>query len=636
VPPQRIALGLLATLLMPFANAQFVERDDSDLFGVDDFEITPNGRYAIGRENTFTSTMLVFDLLNGSPVTRRSGTTLSVPGGVAQDAIAVTNDRAVMLGSTLLILDLTVPGSPILAEVEVGQYARDLAITPDERLVIVRGGEPISGSNPGGQFVIDLATGNVLATAPGMPGGYTFQVDSVVASDTHAVVASSLAPLSPNPMTRVTIWDLGPTIPVIAYETDVTTDLAGSPNDLAIAPGGGFVALRSELEVAMVDLTGPVSSLAWRSGPLNMPGPFGSSVVDSIEATDTHIATLSRWSNGGIGAQVDVFDTSGAQYAQTIFGDPHDLTFTPAGDRLICRTSSQVVMYDMASLPAMGSALSLQDYSVLPTTHTSFGAGEDSIVATDTHVVALARDEEEAQVAVYDITGNTLEPVLEFVMPDRPIDVDLSADGETAWVSGFTYVLAIDLVLGEVVFEHDPIVGGGYPWCDGLAVGDDKVVAFGYAADPISQAIFADAGWVSIIDTFRDPVSFCAPNANSTGASSALRVTGSARVGSNDLTLWAANTPANAWGVFLVGDTTQNAISGDGIVCIAGDVGRFPAVMSNASGVARTDVNLVNMPSGGGVPMTGTTWNFQFVYRDSMAFGTGWNLSDAVAVDFVD
>ena len=505
---------------------------------------------------------------------------------------------------------------------------------------MVRGGNFVTPGNDG-LFVIDMATGLIAASAPGESEpfftGSSFDVDSAVATDRFGVVTSAIL-TQPTPRTRVTVWDLRPAsggAPVVAFETTTATDLVGVPNDLAVSPSGDFVAVRLEFAVGFIDLSGATPSLSWTRSLFNAPGPFGFSVLDSIEVTDTRIATLSRWSNGGVGAQVDVFDTVGTQFFQLLFGDPHDLAITPSGEMMVARTSSQVVLYDLVNLPSMGNDLVALDFMAMPSTHTSFGAGLDSIVASDQHVVALARIDETATVRAFDISEGRLDEGYNDLMLARPIDVELGDGGNTAWISGFTHVQSLDLRTMSLVFDFDPGFGGGYPWCDGITVSSDHVVAYGYTENPPAGFVLQDrSGWLTIVDTFRQPEVFCTPTANSTGSISAAIATGSASAASNDLTLQVSSLPARSFGRFLFGDTAiAPAAVGDGFQCIGGMVLGFPAQETTDAGVATQVVDTSTLP-GGAQFLPGNTWNFQFIHRDFSSVGPGVNLSPALEIMF--
>ena len=48
---------------------------------------------------------------------------------------------------------------------------------------------------------------------------------------------------------------------------------------------------------------------------------------------------------------MDVFDLAGHQKHDRVWGDPHDLTITPGGTRLVVRTHQLVLLYDIGNLP---------------------------------------------------------------------------------------------------------------------------------------------------------------------------------------------------------------------------------------------------------------------------------------------
>jgi len=165
-----VLLAALATELT--ASAQFATSVDLGQFGIDDVEITPDDRFAVARANELPTTVLVYDIVNGgSPIRHQSFT---FPGfartGPAQDAVLVTNERAFILGSPTYVLDLSAPGAPVLAALDLGEFPRDLALTPNGPLVVVRGGDSNAHPSGGGIHVLDVATGALLASAPGEPG----------------------------------------------------------------------------------------------------------------------------------------------------------------------------------------------------------------------------------------------------------------------------------------------------------------------------------------------------------------------------------------------------------------------------------------------------------------------------------
>jgi len=118
------------------------------------------------------------------------------------------------------------------------------------------------------------------------------------------------------------------------------------------------------------------------------------------------------------------------------------------------------------------------------------------VAVSDERTVTLARTNLTTDVRVWDISGGQLVPVSQGVMPDRPLDVELPPDGSRAAIGGLTYVQVLDTLTGALVFDHDPTgATGSWPWCDGVAVSNDRAVAFGYLLGAVPSP-----GWLSIVD----------------------------------------------------------------------------------------------------------------------------------------
>lgn len=201
--PTRLVMAALPMLALAVpASAQYVVGDDLDLLGVDDAEFTPNGRLIVARDNTEETSCMIYDAKTGARLLYHTSSAGFLYGGPCEDAVVCTNTNAVVIGTAAMFLDLTSPTSPPFAEHNVGPTARDIALTPDGTTVAIRGTHEM--------FVFDMASGALLASAPGAAPGWAptaFQVDSVVADDDHAVFTSYSALGD----TRVTIFDLHPT-----------------------------------------------------------------------------------------------------------------------------------------------------------------------------------------------------------------------------------------------------------------------------------------------------------------------------------------------------------------------------------------------------------------------------------------
>jgi hypothetical protein len=126
---------------------------------------------------------------------------------------------------------------------------------------------------------------------------------------------------------------------------------------------------------------------------------------------------------------------------------------------------------------------------------------------------------------------------------------------------------------------------------------------------------------------------YCTTSANSAGPGAVMSTTGSTSIAANDLVLHATAAPPNQFGLFFFGDQQQSTPLGDGTLCVAGSLNRFPVVTVDAGGTATFAPDLTNLPNG--VTLSpGASQNMQFWFRDP-PFGTaGYNLSDAIEIVF--
>jgi CarboxypepD_reg-like domain/Cytochrome c554 and c-prime len=126
---------------------------------------------------------------------------------------------------------------------------------------------------------------------------------------------------------------------------------------------------------------------------------------------------------------------------------------------------------------------------------------------------------------------------------------------------------------------------------------------------------------------------YCSGATNSTGNTAHMSATGSASVANNDLVLVASGIPDPANGAFFVGDGTTSTPFGNGTLCVNGTVGRFPIIGPSAGSVVSQPVNNQQVP-GGFLVQPGTTLNFQYYFRDPLAGGASFNLTDGYQVTF--
>ncbi len=126
---------------------------------------------------------------------------------------------------------------------------------------------------------------------------------------------------------------------------------------------------------------------------------------------------------------------------------------------------------------------------------------------------------------------------------------------------------------------------------------------------------------------------YCIAAPNSVGPGALMQLQGSLSVANNDLTLLCTGLPQNAPGLFYFGPSQAQAPFGNGYRCVGGFKVRTGIVQANSSGVASRSVNNTAPPFAGHIT-AGSSWNFQFWYRDAIAGVTGYNLSDGLHLVF--
>jgi hypothetical protein len=132
---------------------------------------------------------------------------------------------------------------------------------------------------------------------------------------------------------------------------------------------------------------------------------------------------------------------------------------------------------------------------------------------------------------------------------------------------------------------------------------------------------------------------YCTSTPNSTGAAATLSADGSLSLVANDTFLGAHSCPPGCLGIFFYGGSGIQLPFGNGYLCVSpldpGLLRVAPAMPVDAGGEAHCHLDLESLPTSG--PITaGSTWCFQFWFRDPKAGGAGTNLTDALRLTFVD
>mgnify|MGYP001564575253 CR=1 FL=1 len=126
---------------------------------------------------------------------------------------------------------------------------------------------------------------------------------------------------------------------------------------------------------------------------------------------------------------------------------------------------------------------------------------------------------------------------------------------------------------------------------------------------------------------------FCVGAPNSVGPGARLRFEGSANHSAADLVLAVDGGPPNQFGLFYFGPDPIQIPYGDGYRCAGGGFHRLGLRPFDATGSASLAVDYSS--SKAALLQPGTTWSFQFLYRDPNGpLGSGFNGSDGLTLQF--
>lgn len=126
---------------------------------------------------------------------------------------------------------------------------------------------------------------------------------------------------------------------------------------------------------------------------------------------------------------------------------------------------------------------------------------------------------------------------------------------------------------------------------------------------------------------------YCVTSPNSVGSGSLISHSGSSSFGANDFTVFASGNPANQNGIFFMGANEISTPFGNGVLCVSGTLTRYPVVQTDAFGVVSFYVDNTIPPALGKI-VSGSTWKWQFWYRDPADGGAFFNLSDGLSATY--
>jgi hypothetical protein len=155
-----------------------------------------------------------------------------------------------------------------------------------------------------------------------------------------------------------------------------------------------------------------------------------------------------------------------------------------------------------------------------------------------------------------------------------------------------------------------------------------------------AHATGTEAGQALVLGLCEPPVQFCVAAANSASAAGAqIGWKGSTSVAANQFALTAVLVPGGMPGLFLYSAGQAQVPFGNGWLCLGGtaSVMRILPLVANPSQAAQglpLDFTAPPFAAGQGAITPGSTWHFQYWYRDTLAPPTFFNLSGGLSVTF--
>jgi hypothetical protein len=178
--------------------------------------------------------------------------------------------------------------------------------------------------------------------------------------------------------------------------------------------------------------------------------------------------------------------------------------------------------------------------------------------------------------------------------------------------------LATDVVEHTAELHPAPGTGVEYP----VSFGEDE-------AGELYVVAHYDGKVFRIDPVCNEPLVFCPPAANSTGAGAHVAWSGSYSISASDLELGVSGCPPNVPGFFFHGPWEIQVPFGNGYRCISGTLVRMGLLTTSAQGTASQPFDAEAASIG---PVE--TRLFQFFFRDHAGGGAQFNLSDALRVVF--
>ncbi len=137
-----------------------------------------------------------------------------------------------------------------------------------------------------------------------------------------------------------------------------------------------------------------------------------------------------------------------------------------------------------------------------------------------------------------------------------------------------------------------------------------------------------------VLEHCEPPSSYCQSAPNSVGPGAVITSNASTNIWRNEFELLTYGLPAGQFGIYYYGPNEVELPLGNGYRCVGGAIHRYPVQTVDFVGLADLSVDFDAPPDASGRIEPGSTWCFQFWYRDPAGGGAAFNLSNGLSATF--
>jgi hypothetical protein len=146
------------------------------------------------------------------------------------------------------------------------------------------------------------------------------------------------------------------------------------------------------------------------------------------------------------------------------------------------------------------------------------------------------------------------------------------------------------------------------------------------------RALYEHPGLV--LEPCAPATTYCQTASNSVGPGAEISSLGSTNIYQNDFELLTYGCPSGQFGIYYYGPNAIELPFGNGYRCVGGAIHRYPVQTVDFFGIASRQVDFDAPPDASGRIEAGSTWCFQFWYRDPAGGGAAYNLSNGLRATF--